>query len=125
MDVRRPSRPTYVGRYQARGTVQQLRTKGNYLYAASGAGGLQVYDIKNPLNPIWAKGLDIDGQSQDLWLEDDRAYVAAGDGGVAIFDTLDPFYTQQIGGIEPEPTDCSAADQAQIETRRFGVSITQ
>jgi hypothetical protein len=100
VDVRQPTRPTYVDRYQARGTVQQLRAKGNYLFAASGAGGLQVYDIKNPLNPIWAKGLDINGQSLDLWLEDDRAYVAAGDGGVAIFDTLDPFYTQQVGGID-------------------------
>ena len=77
-----------------------MRTKGSYLYAASGAGGLQVYDIKNPLNPIWAKGLDIEGQSQDLWIEDDRVYVAAGDGGVAIFDILDPFYTQQVGGVD-------------------------
>jgi hypothetical protein len=76
-----------------------LRSKNKYLFAASGSGGLQVFDIKNPLNPIWMAGVDFKGNAIDIWLDEDRAYVAAGKNGIIILDTLDPFYTKRIGQI--------------------------
>ncbi len=85
-----------LGRYQARGRISQISIRGEYAFAISDLGGLQVFDIKNPLYPVWVTGVDIGSQARDLYLTHNYAFVASGKNGLIVVDISNPFQIKLV-----------------------------
>ena len=98
LNTQDPAKLRFTGRY-LQGDVTMLRAHGDYLFAAHGADGLQIFDIRNPLNPTWMTGVDLPHSALDLALHNDYAYVATGQGGIAVVDVHNPFQGRLVSKL--------------------------
>jgi hypothetical protein len=97
--VSTPERPTLAGRYHQRDRVYDINARDSIIYAASGDGGLQLYDIKNPLNPTWMTGVDLESPVTLIATHAQRAYIALKDRHIAVIDISRPFNAHTLGEI--------------------------
>jgi hypothetical protein len=71
--------------------MQDVRVLGNLAYVASGAMGLQVFDVSNRTAPTLLRTVDTPGSATDLSIgSNQRLYVADGSNGLLIFDLSTP-----------------------------------
>ena len=96
----------------------QTQVKGDYIYAANGAGGLQIFDIKNPLNPTWVTGVDLDSDATGVTLDGDRAYVALADKTTAVIDISNPFTAKLIDTRKKDTPGNIKSTDTHITTRK-------
>ncbi len=67
-----------------------VAVSGNYAITASGANGLNVFNISDPLNPEWVHQVDNDDQAYRIAIQGNYAYVADLEGGLLIYDISSP-----------------------------------
>lgn len=109
-----PSAPPLLGRGTLPATAGSNSfasvVDGNLLYSASGAGGLQIFDISNPAVPILLDTFNTAGTARDLQVVNGVAYIADNNGGFISLDVSDP-------------TDIKALDLTSANTSALGIFI--
>jgi hypothetical protein len=70
---------------------------GDWLYSASGAMGLCIYDVKDPTNPILIGYCDTPGCARSIAVVENYVYVADRKGGLRVIDVSNKKYPQEIG----------------------------
>ena len=84
-------------------TLYDVSVSGNYVFAAAGINGLQVFSIVNPSKPTPAGNLDTAGSAFGVAVLGDKAYIADYCYGLRVIDVQDPVHPIEVGsyvGIE-------------------------
>lgn len=88
IDVRDPSKPTFLSSEDTPGNANDVRIKGNLAFIADGGSGLQIMDVSNPADPVKLGSVDTDN-AYDVAPDGDYAYIADGASGLRIVDVSD------------------------------------
>jgi hypothetical protein len=97
-----PTNPTYVGRYDGSGYVDDVVVSGGYVYVAAGYDGLLRMDMST--NPTLVESYDGSGYAKGVVVFGNYAYVAYHDEGLRVVNMSNP--------AEPTYADYSRGDNA-------------
>lgn len=86
IDVRDPSQPAEIGRFDTRGLAGGVALFGGLVLVADGYHGLRVIDIESPTEPFEVGFIAVEGWSNDVTVRGEYALVAAGTEGLVIVD---------------------------------------
>ncbi len=93
LDVSDSLNPVEVSeKMYTKGLVEQLffDSTNNFLYAAVGYQGLEIWDVSNPSNPARISCYNTSDYAKGVYISGNYAYVADGDSGLIILDISDP-----------------------------------
>ncbi len=92
------STPVLVGKISLGNPANGIIVSGNYAFAATGNGGLQILDISNPSNPTRVSSFsDFLYTLQSVSVSGNYAYVCDLENGLAVLDISDPAHPQKVG----------------------------
>jgi len=66
VDISDPYLPSFVAMCHSKSDIYDLRIRGNYVYAALGNVGVEVFDVTDPLHPHGCSAIDLDGSTINL-----------------------------------------------------------
>jgi len=91
-DVKNPSIPVEVGRYESGDPIGPVAVKGKYAFTLSGKTRLEVFDISKPSNPksVARKDCSAGGLYAKIVLDNKYAYISPCCGRSSVFDITDP-----------------------------------
>lgn len=98
LDISNPKRITQTTSYHGAAPLRAIATRGQYVFAAAGKRGLQIFDGKNPLNPIWASALEMKNDATSLVVANDYAYVGGGN-VIEIINISDAYRPTRTGEV--------------------------
>jgi hypothetical protein len=84
-------------------TLYDVNVSGDYVFAAAGVNGLQVFSVVNPSKPTLVGNLDTAGSAFGVAISGDKAYLADFCYGLRVIDIQDPIHPVEVGsyvGIE-------------------------
>jgi hypothetical protein len=90
LDCASPYELVRLGAVRLPGRVEALAATGTWVFAACGAGGVQVINAADLARPVHEATLDTPGHACGLAISGGRLYVADGVGGLAIFSVTAP-----------------------------------
>ena len=91
VDVSTPSSPTVLGMsYIMPDAIWGLAVSGNYVYAATYSGGLQIVNVSNPASPVRVGEYDTPGYAHGVAVSGNYAYVADDYCGLQIINVSNP-----------------------------------
>ena len=99
-DLSQPLNPGKLGKYPSFGRNKAVSVKDGIAYAATGSGGLRLFDFDIPDKPLLAE-LDTKGKVDGLALNDQYAYLAVTNSGLLIVDVTDPANPYPAGSYSP------------------------
>lgn len=82
--------PHWLTSSDTAGTALAVVSKGDHLYVADGAAGLQVINVVDLENPVTVHTVSSAADARDVVISGNQAFVAAGDSGLQIVDITDP-----------------------------------
>jgi len=89
VDISNPYLPTFVALCYAKSEINDLKIRGNYVYAAVGHAGVEVFDVTDPLHPHGCSAIDLDGITLSVAFYQDYL-LAAGYIMLHLLDISDP-----------------------------------
>jgi hypothetical protein len=97
VDVRNPSSPTFLGRYELSQEVFDVEALGDLAFCASRGSGLLVLDVSNRSRPRLIGSAVPGGFANSIRVVGNTAYLADADAGLVLADVADPFHPRQVG----------------------------
>ena len=85
-----PNPPEIIGSYNTSGSTRGVELYGDYLFAADGSAGVQVFDISDPASPAWVATYNTIGDAWRLVADGNYLYVADGSSGLQVLDISNP-----------------------------------
>jgi hypothetical protein len=96
IDVSSPAAPVVVNTIPTQDVIWWVEHAGNYLYVASGFGGLHTWDLTDPDFPVDLSGVGANYQLWSVVLSGQYAYGTAGLDGLMVYALSDPAAPIQI-----------------------------
>ncbi len=90
LDITAPDSPVEVSKYLTRGVINNMRIKGNYVYAAINKFGLEIIDINDYSNPHEVAFLKIGGIQPKIDIQDNKLFYYAFSKQIEVIDISDP-----------------------------------
>ncbi len=90
LDITVPDNPVEVSKYLTRGVINNMRIKGNYVYAAINNFGLDIIDINEYSNPHEVAFLKIGGSFPKIDIQDNKLFYYAFGKQIEVIDISDP-----------------------------------
>ncbi len=90
LDITTPDNPVEVSKYLTRGVINNMRIKGNYVYAAINSFGLDIIDINDYSNPHEVAFLKIGGIQPKIDIQDDELFYYAFSKKIEVINISDP-----------------------------------
>ena len=89
-DAANPASPVRKGMLRLPGIIEDLATSNTWVYAATGAAGVQIVDASTPTQLVHRATYDTSGHARRVTLAGTSLYVADGLGGVRVLNVASP-----------------------------------
>ena len=89
-DATNPASPVRKGMLRLPGIIEDLAASNNWVYAATGAAGVQIIDAASPTQLLHRATYDTSGHARRVTLAGASLYVADGLGGVRVLNVASP-----------------------------------
>jgi len=88
-DINTPSAPAIVGTFEGSDWVQDVMSRGNYMYVCEWGVGIEVVNISNPADPQLITTL-ANSRNADIMFDGDFGYIASREYGLTVIELSDP-----------------------------------
>jgi hypothetical protein len=83
-----------------------ITSRGDLVFAASGQGGLRIWDLSNPCAPVFLDDQNVDDEAIDVDLQGDHAVVSCRHSGLRVIDVSNPHAMVIVGELDPPGGAC-------------------